>query len=64
MHSREDKMTIDYANDERYQAHYIAREAALLLLTLGKKSTNAFGRSAFVRTEMDWRILKRWGLNK
>ena len=57
-------MTIDYANDERYQAHYIAREAALLLLTLGKKSTNAFGRSAFVRTEMDWRILKRWGLNK
>ena len=64
MRSQEVNMPIDYANDERYQVHYIAREAALLLLTLGKKHTNSFGRSAFVRTEMDWHILKRWGLDK
>lgn len=64
MPSPEDKMQIDYANDERYTAEYIAREAALLLLTLGKKHTNAFGRSAFVRTALDFRILKRWGLDK
>jgi hypothetical protein len=55
---------IDYANDERYTAAYIAREAALILMTLGKKHTNSFGRSAFVRTELDFRILKRWGLDK
>ena len=64
MPSREDKMPIDYATDERYTADYIAREAALLLLTLGKKHSNAFGRSTFVRSERDFRILKRWGLDK
>lgn len=57
-------MLIDYAKDERYTVEYIAREAALLLLTLGKRKGSAFGRSAFVRSALDWRILKRWGLDK
>ena len=56
--------TIDYGTDERYTVSYIEREAALLLMTLGNKCSRRFGRNAFVRTELDWRILRRWGLDK
>ncbi len=63
MHSQEVK-PVDYATDERYTAKYIEREAALLILTLGKKRSTSFGRNAFVKSELDKRILSRWGLNK
>ena len=55
---------IDYANDERYTVPYIEREAALILLTLGRKCVNRFGRSSYKRTEQDMRILHRWGLDR
>lgn len=54
---------IDYANDERFTVPYIEREAALILLTLSKRCANRFGRSSFVRTELDKRILHRWGID-
>ncbi len=65
MHSHEDNMRpIDYATDERYTVPYIEREAALILLTLGRKCVNKFGRSSYIRTELDKRILHRWGLDR
>ena len=55
---------IDYATDERYTVPYIEREAALILLTLGRKCVNKFGRSVYIRTDLDKRILRRWGLDR
>lgn len=56
---RGDKV-MDYATDERYTAKYIEREAALLILTFGKRRSKQFGRNVFTKNEMDKRILARW----
>lgn len=63
MHSREDK-PMDHGTDERYTSKYIEREAALLILMLGKKRSKQFGRSVFVKSDLDKRIMTRWGLDK
>lgn len=47
---------------EKYTVQYIQREAFLLVRFLGQKNKYPYKHYNYVLTDMDWRILRRWGL--
>lgn len=53
-----------FVNDERYTVDYIQREAYILIRYLRPKKHTGVGKPFTPLTELDCRILTRWGLKK
>lgn len=52
----------NFINDERYTVEYIRREARILIRFLRPKKHKGVGAPFTPITELDGRILRRWGL--